>query len=453
MTHPTNPAFAARDTAGMLTWLADKAEPDPHAGLPPSLRGTALRLLPDVAALINRIPSPDMPRETLRPIVASALARVLLRHPQLKPETETLLDLLIEEMVGLGPLEALRADPAVTDILVNRWDRIYVERDGQLARSSACFVDAQHLLSLVHRIVARAGRRVDQSSPTVDSRLPDGSRINVVLPPLALDGPVLSLRRHATRNFGMQELVAAGSVPDRVAVLLAIAVRARLNIIVSGGAGAGKTTLLNAMSAFIRATERVVTIEDTAELILRQPHVVRLESRPTNLDGTGAVTLRDLVRQTLRMRPDRVIVGEVRGPEAWDMITAMNTGAQGSLSTLHANRPRDALLRLEGLISLAHPALGSIAIRHQIASAVNLLVQVERLPTGGRRVSEVAEVIGMEDGELVVSPLYAFKIRGVSPDGTLAIEESYSPPSDALSMIARQYGLEPILGHALQVAG
>eukprot|EP01037_Dinobryon_pediforme_P010841 gene10841-10921_t len=440
------------DEAAMLAWLVDKPAVPANNDAAQNLRTTALRLLPDVAGLIPAAPAADATPDSMRPVIQAALRRVLAGHPKLRADEAALGELLVEEMIGLGPLEKLRNDPEVTDILVNRWDRIFVERAGKLTDSGVSFVDPQHLLTLVHRIVARAGRRVDQASPMVDSRLPDGSRINVILPPLALEGPALSLRRHATRNFDMQQLVAEGSVPERVAVLLAIAVRARLNIIISGGAGAGKTTLLNAMSAFIRANERVVTIEDTAELQLRQPHVVRLESRPASLEGAGAVTLRDLVRQTLRMRPDRVIVGEVRGPEAWDMITAMNTGAQGSLSTLHSNRPRDALLRLEGLISLAHPALGSFAIRNQIASAINLVIQVERLPNGARRVTEVAELTGAEDGELQVAPLYRHQVIGVAPDGTLTTQETYGAPSPDLAMIARQYGLEPMLGHVMRDA-
>jgi pilus assembly protein CpaF len=321
------------------------------------------------------------------------------------------------EVTGLGPLEPLLADPTVSDILVNSPRQVYVERAGLLERTAIVFDDDQHLLSLIDRIVSRVGRRIDESSPMVDARLGDGSRVNAIIPPLAIDGPCLSIRRFGAVPLQIEDLVARGAMPQPVADLLAGMVRARLNILVSGGTGAGKTTLLNVLSSFIPHDERVITIEDAAELQLQQPHVVRLETRPSNIEGRGEVSQRALVRNSLRMRPDRIILGEVRGGEAFDMLQAMNTGHEGSLATIHANAPRDALMRLENMVGMAELSLSPRSIRQQIASAVDAVIQLNRLSDGTRRVTALTEVTGMEAETISMQDLFVFRQTAVTAQG------------------------------------
>ncbi len=320
---------------------------------------------------------------------------------------------VLYETLGLGPLEPLLADESINDILVNGSQNVWIDRNGKLEETAIRFKDDSHLLHVIGRIVARVGRRVDESSPIVDARLPDGSRVNAIIPPLALDGPSLSIRRFRAVPFSPSELIARGTLDENMSQFLAMAVQSRLNILISGGTSAGKTTLLNMLSGCIGDWERIVTIEDTAELRLEQRHVVRLESRPSNIEGQGAVTQRELVKNALRMRPDRIIVGEVRGPEALDMLQAMNTGHEGSLTTVHANSPRDALSRLETLTLLAGIELSQRSIREQIASAFDLVVQIKRLPDGTRRIVSIAEVTGVAEGLISMQELYIFRQDGI----------------------------------------
>ena len=317
------------------------------------------------------------------------------------------------EVFGLGPLETLMKDPEISDILVNSSSQIYVERYGKLEKTDVRFRDDSHLMQIIERIVTRVGRRVDESSPMVDARLADGSRVNAIIPPLALDGPVLSIRRFGVERLTVNDLIQFNSIPPQIAEVAAACVKSRLNMLVSGGTGAGKTTLLNCLSNFIPDNERIVTIEDSAELKLQQDHIVRLETRPANIEGQGAVTARDLVRNALRMRPDRIVIGEVRGGEALDMMQAMNTGHDGSISTVHANSARDALSRLETMMLMAGINLPERALREQVASALDVIVQLTRLSDGSRKVVEFAEVTGMEGTTITTQTIFKFDQRGV----------------------------------------
>lgn len=321
------------------------------------------------------------------------------------------------EILGLGPLEGLLADPAISDILVNGPSQIYIERNGRLELSSARFDNDRHLMTIIDRIVSRVGRRIDESSPMVDARLPDGSRVNAIIPPLALNGAVMSIRRFSVDRLTMERLVELGELTPTVGRVLQAAVRGRLNILISGGTGTGKTTLLNVLSGFIPPDERVVTIEDSAELQLQQPHVVRLETRPPNIEGRGEVAQRDLVRNSLRMRPDRIVVGEVRGAEALDMLQAMNTGHDGSLTTIHANAPRDALTRIESMVAMSGVNLPSRPLRAQIASALDLVIQLERHEDGHRRVVSIQEINGVEGEIITMSEIFRFEREGIDRDG------------------------------------
>jgi pilus assembly protein CpaF len=321
------------------------------------------------------------------------------------------------EMLGFGPLEPLLADPGVSDILVNTWASVYVERAGRLELTAVTFHDNAHLMKIIEKIVSRVGRRVDESSPMVDARLPDGSRVNAIIPPLAVDGPILSIRRFAANPLTIANLLAYKSLtPPMVEVLTALG-QAKVNILISGGTGSGKTTLLNVLSGFIPAAERIVTIEDAAELQLRQPHVVRLETRPPNIEGKGEVGQRALVRNALRMRPDRIILGEVRGAEALDMLQAMNTGHEGSLATIHSNTPRDALSRLENMVGMAGVNLTPRATRQQICSAVTVVMQVSRLTDGARKLVSLQEITGMEGEMIAMHEIFRFEQTGVEKDG------------------------------------
>jgi pilus assembly protein CpaF len=324
---------------------------------------------------------------------------------------------VLQEVFGLGPLEPLLQDASISDILVNTHRRVYIERAGLIELTRVVFKDAAHLRHIIDKIVSNVGRRVDESSPMCDARLEDGSRVNVVIPPLALDGPLLSIRRFGRRPIGVEQLLAKRAITAPMLELLKSAVKARLNIVVSGGTGAGKTTLLNGLSSFISEGERIVTIEDSAELQLQQHHVARMECRPANVEGKGAVRQRDLVINALRMRPDRIVLGEVRGGEALDMLQAMNTGHDGSLTTIHANNPRDAIARLETMCLMADVDLPDKAIRHQIASAVHIVVQVARLSDGTRRVTHISEVTGVADGMVTLQDIFVFDRLGLSQHG------------------------------------
>jgi pilus assembly protein CpaF len=322
-----------------------------------------------------------------------------------------------DEMLGLGPLEPLLDDRTISDILVNGPDQVYVERFGKLEPAEAHFRDEAHLRAIIDRIVMRVGRRIDEASPMVDARLADGSRVNAIIPPLAIDGALLSIRRFTVQRLSAEQLVAFGTINETIAKLLAAIVKARLNVLISGGTGSGKTTLLNVMSASIPVNERVLTIEDSAELQLQQPHVCRLETRPSNVEGRGEVTQRELVRNALRMRPDRIIVGEVRGGEAFDMLQAMNTGHDGSLTTVHANTPRDALGRIENMVTMAGVNLPVQTIRSQMASAINVVIQIERMEDGKRRVVSIQEIQGMEGQVVVMAEIFRFRRRGLDKAG------------------------------------
>jgi pilus assembly protein CpaF len=336
-------------------------------------------------------------------------------------ERQSLVEEIMHDVVGLGPVDRFLADPSVSEVMVNSTDFIYVERNGVIEQTGSRFLSADHLRRVIERIVAQVGRRVDESSPMVDARLVDGSRVNAVIPPLAVDGPMLTIRKFARDPLQVADLIALGTLTPGLAELVSAAVTGGLNVLVSGGTGTGKTTMLNVLSSFVPEDERVVTIEDAVELQLRQRHVIRLESRPPNVEGKGEVTIRDLLRNSLRMRPDRIIVGEVRGAEALDMLQAMNTGHDGSISTIHANSPRDALARLETMVLMAGIELPSKAIREQIASALHLVVHLHRFRDGSRRVTQVAEVIGMEGDVITLSDLYTVDYSaGFGPDGRFA---------------------------------
>src|ERR1700688_1565542 len=357
----------------------------------------------------------------VRSEVRQAVIQLIAAEPTLLSslEKQQIRDEVLDEVFGRGPLEPLLQDPTISDILVNTYRQVYVERRGLLELTNVGFRDDQHLLRIIDKIVSQVGRRIDESTPMVDARLSDGSRVNAIIPPLAVDGPILSIRRFSTDKLMPPDLVDRKALTQGMIELLEAAVKAKLNIIIAGGTGAGKTTLLNALSVFINSKERIMTIEDAAELQWKQPHVVRLEPRPANLEGGGAVRQRELLVNSLRMRPDRIVVGEVRGEEALDMLQAMNTGHDGSLTTIHANSPRDAISRLEVMVSLANANMQLISIRQQIASAVHLFVQVARLSDGSRRMVAITEVTGMEGEIITLQDLFVFEKRGMDPDGNV----------------------------------
>src|SRR6266851_2377459 len=360
-------------------------------------------------------------------------------------EQRELVESLIADMLGLGPLEPLIADETVSDIMVNGPKQVYVERRGKLELTDVMFRDNGHLMNICTKIVTRIGRRIDESRPLVDARLPDGSRVNIIIPPLAIDGASISIRKFSKKSITLDIMAANLSMSPAMATVLKIAARCRLNILISGGTGSGKTTLLNALSRMIDSTERTVTIEDAAELQLQQPHVVRLETRPPNLEGTGEINMRDLLKNALRMRPDRIIIGECRGEEALDMLQATNTGHDGSMSTIHANNPREALTRLENMIGMAGINLPSRAMRTQIASAVHLICQVQRMRDGGRRVSHITEVVGMEGEIITTQDLFTFQFQGEGPDGKLKGAFLPSGIRPAFLPRAEMFGLDKAL--------
>jgi len=353
--------------------------------------------------------------------ISAAVVEILseLRVQLNLTEQRDLVTSVINDMLGLGPLEPLLADESITDIMVNGPKQIYVERKGKLDLTDIVFRDNAHVLNVATRIVTRIGRRIDETSPLVDARLEDGSRVNIIIPPLALDGPTISIRKFSKRGITLDIMSNQANLSVKMASVLKIAGRCRLNILISGGTGSGKTTLLNAVSQMIDHGERIVTIEDAAELQLQQPHVVRLETRPSNLEGTGEITMRDLVKNALRMRPDRIILGEVRGAEALDMLQAMNTGHDGSMCTLHANTPREAITRLENMVAMANFNLPSRAVRTQIASAIHLIVQISRMRDGMRRITNITEIVGMEGDVITTQPLFEFEFKGEDVRGKL----------------------------------
>jgi pilus assembly protein CpaF len=339
------------------------------------------------------------------------------RVPLSYEEQEKIQADLLDEVFGLGPLEPLLRDPKISDILVNDKDHVFIEKGGLLQRASISFRDDRHLMQIIDRIVSRVGRRVDESSPMVDARLPDGSRVNAVIPPLALDGPSMSIRRFGTGPLAANQLVKLNSISAEMMEVLSAAVKARISIVISGGTGSGKTTLLNIMSQYIPNNERLVTIEDAAELRLAQENIVRLETRPPNIEGQGAIRQRQLLINSLRMRPDRIIMGEIRGEEAFDMLQAMNTGHEGSMTTIHANTPRDAIARLESMVAMGNMNLPEKSVRQQIAAAITIVVQANRMSDGSRKVTSVSEITGMEENVISMQEIFSFEKKGIGPDG------------------------------------
>ncbi len=354
-----------------------------------------------------------------RQAVSSIVKEIIAdqRVPLNYDEQERIQADLLDEVFGLGPLEPLLRDPKISDILVNDKDHVFIEKGGLLQRVNTSFRDDRHLLQIIDRIVSRVGRRVDESSPMVDARLPDGSRVNAIIPPLALDGPSLSIRRFGTGPLAANQLVALKSISAEMMEVLSAAVKAKISIVVSGGTGAGKTTFMNILSQYIPHSERLVTIEDAAELRLAQENIVRLETRPPNIEGQGAIRQRQLLSNALRMRPDRIIIGEVRGEEAFDMLQAMNTGHEGSMTTVHANTPRDAISRLESMVAMGNLNLNEKSVRQQIASAVQIVVQATRMTDGTRKVTSVTEITGMEEAVISMQEIFSFQKKGIGPDG------------------------------------
>jgi pilus assembly protein CpaF len=386
----------------------------------------------------------SLPEREARSQIRAICERLLVEEqaPLALSSRQTVVKRIEDEVLGLGPLEPLLSDKTVSDILVNGPNQVYVERRGKLELTDVRFNNDAHLLNIIDRIVSAVGRRIDESSPMVDARLKDGSRVNAVIPPLALDGPSLSIRRFAVELLSMDDLARLGTLTADLARVLNAIVKGRLNVLISGGTGAGKTTLLNLLSSFIPETERIVTIEDSAELQLQQPHVVRLETRPPNIEGRGAVTQRDLVRNSLRMRPDRIVIGEVRGGEALDMLQAMNTGHDGSLTTIHANTPRDALGRVENMVSMTGVSFQVKALRAQIASAIDVVIQVERQEDGRRRVVSLQETNGMEGDVITTSELFKFERRGLDKDGNVQGELLATGVVPSFDKRLRERGIE-----------
>ena len=403
--HDVDPAAAPAQSSSM------KLDP---AVMLLELRGLCLNRL-DPASVVS-LPPDRLAAEVERLVSEIANERRIQLNAR---EQRDLAGELVNDMLGLGPLQPLLDDDSIADILVNGPDRIFIERAGKTILSSVKFRDANHVVSVCQRIASAVGRRIDESSPMVDARLKDGSRVNIVFPPLALDGPYLSIRKFSRQAIDFERLIHNGSCSPALARVLEIAGRSRLNIVISGGTGSGKTTLMNTMSRLIDHGERVITIEDAAELQLQQPHVVRLETRLANLEGKGEITQRDLVRNALRMRPDRIIIGEVRGPEAFDMLQAMNTGHDGSMSTIHANTTRDAVTRIENMVQMGNMGLPVRAIRTQIVSSVDLIVQVERHRDGTRRITQVTDVAGLEGDVVVLNDIFHYEMEGETPDGKL----------------------------------
>ena len=437
---------AAAPTAGER--LAEKPQHDPdtpHAEDP--LRATKetiyARLMEQIdLQTASRLPEDELRRQIID-VIGEIVAEQKLAINQL--EQQLLATQIVDDMIGLGPLEPLLKDELVTDIMVNGPEQIYVERKGKLTLTDIRFRDNDHVMNIAQRIVTAVGRRVDESSPICDARLKDGSRVNVIAPPLSLKGCSISIRKFSKKKITLDIMASQNNISEQVCKLLKIAGAVRLNLIISGGTGSGKTTLLNAVSRMIDHGERIVTIEDAAELQLQQPHVVPLETRPANLEGDGEINMRDLVKNALRMRPDRIILGEVRGGEAMDLLQAMNTGHDGSMGTLHANNPREALTRLENMVNMGGVKLPSHAIRHQIASAVQLIIQIQRMRDGIRRVTHVTEVIGMEGEVIITQDLYTFQFQGEDENGRLIGEFKSTGLRPNFTKQAAYFGLDKAL--------
>ena len=400
---------------------AHRAEPELTRQLSPTEREWKQRIYDRLLKVLDLSLLGSLEENEARHQIREITARLLLEEsaPLSLAQRQFLTRRIEDEVMGHGPLEPLLADPTVSDILVNGSQQVYIERHGKLELTEVRFNDDTHLMNIIDRIVSAVGRRVDESSPMVDARLKDGSRVNVIIPPLALDGPMMSIRRFAVELFKVEDLIRLGTVNEQMALVLKAIVHGRLNVVISGGTGAGKTTMLNILSGFVPVTERVVTIEDSAELQLQQPHVVRLETRPPNIEGKGQIAQRDLVRNALRMRPERIIVGEVRGAEALDMLQAMNTGHDGSLTTVHANSPRDALSRVETMVSMTGITFPIRALRAQMASAINIVIQVSRDEDGRRRLVSLQEINGMEGEIITMSEIFAFERSGVDANGNV----------------------------------
>jgi pilus assembly protein CpaF len=409
------------------------------------------KLYPLIIERIDSEVATRLSRQELAVQLSGVVAEILseLKMPLNQREQRDLVTLLMNDMLGLGPLEPLLADDTVTDIMVNGAKQIYAERRGKLEITGATFRDNAHVMSIATRIVSTIGRRIDESSPLCDARLPDGSRVNIIIPPLAIDGPSISIRKFSKKTIDLDVMARQQNLSQAMATVLKIASRARLNILISGGTGSGKTTLLNALSQMIDPDERVVTIEDAAELQLQQPHVVRLETRPPNLEGKGEVSMRDLVKNALRMRPDRIILGEIRGAEAIDMLQAMNTGHDGSLGTIHANRPREALTRLENMVGMSGINLPSRAVRTQIAAAVHMILQVSRMRDGVRRITSITEVVGTEGDVITTQELFSYKFEGQGLDGKLRGRFEASGLRPNFTPRAEYYGLDRLLLEAI----
>src|SRR5664280_1314288 len=406
-----------RGPASELESGHDSEEPrrvDPYAELKTAIHNACIQQLG--VELLKREGEEDLSERVMR-AVTEQLA--LDRTPLTRDERHRLVREIADDILGYGPIEPLLQDDSVTEVMVNASDRVYVERAGKIERVDIAFVDDAHLLRIIDKIVSQVGRRIDESSPMVDARLPDGSRVNAIIPPLALKGPSLTIRKFSRDPYTMDDLITFGTLTPKTAQFLGACVRGKLNILISGGTGTGKTTTLNAMSAYIPGDERIVTIEDAAELQLQQEHIVSLESRPPNIEGKGEVRIRELVRNALRMRPDRIIVGEVRGAETVDMLQAMNTGHEGSLTTVHANSPRDALARLENMVSMAGLEMPVKSIRKQIASAIHLIIQLSRLEDGSRRIVSIQEVEGMEGEVITLSEIFKYNRRGIDEKGVV----------------------------------
>jgi pilus assembly protein CpaF len=439
-----------------LVLVTEAESPQPVFRPPPSHEGLKERIRATVMSRINPSVAGRMARQRLRAEIALLVSAIATEEKvQLNELEESALAVeLTDDMVGLGPLEPLLENDEVTDILVNGPYDVYVERYGKLEKTGARFRDAQHVVNIAQRIASAVGRRIDEASPMVDARLADGSRVNIVLPPLALNGGSISIRKFPKQNITLETMVDQGNLSAEMAHFLDIAARCRVNILISGGTGSGKTTLLNAVSRCIDSGERIITIEDAVELRLQQPHVVQLETRSANIEGVGAIPQRELVRNALRMRPDRIIVGEVRGSEAYDMLQAMNTGHDGSMSTIHANGPRDALFRLENMVLMAAGAnLPLRALRAQIASAINIIVHTERMRDGIRRIDRIVEIGGMEGEIISMRDLFSFQYRGETRDGVIdgIFEPSRLRPD--LASRAAKFGLERQLLEAMGITG
>jgi pilus assembly protein CpaF len=438
------PGWRTPDGAGATAAPRSGRQPDWEAERSVEFQQLKSRVHRRLLERLNLNTLKDRDNDAARGQVRDAVKNLLAMEdtPLNTDEREQLVEQVLHEVFGLGPLEPLLHDPTISDILVNTYDQVYVERDGKLEATDVSFRDDQHLMQVIDRIVSAVGRRIDDSSPMVDARLSDGSRVNAVIPPLALDGPHLSIRKFRRDVLSEEDLIRNETINEQMLTLLKGCVGARLNMLISGGTGSGKTTLLNVLSGSIPVNERIVTIEDSAELQLRQPHVVRLETRPPNIEGTGEVTQRQLVINALRMRPDRIIVGEVRGAEAVDMLQAMNTGHDGSLTTLHANSPRDALGRLETMISMANLNLPDKGMRQQIASALDIVVHLSRLSDGGRRVMRVSEIVGMEGDVISMQDLFSFERHGLDEDGNVLGEFRASGIRPKCASHLQAYGID-----------